>query len=155
MERLVSWTKSCWPYLSSCACPTNLNGSYVQLSSLQMSEMSMDSGRGTIATVNSTRSSTSSRGRPMPAFPIAKVQSQISEDEEQSGHSGRDRGQGHPWSQGGQRQPPPSPPVRERDRSVHILRVLSNCLCEASLGIIVQGCRNCNMITMMTVQFEH
>lgn len=129
-----------------------VNGSYVQLSSLQMSEMSMDSGRGTIATVNSTRSSTSSRGHPMPAFPIAKVQTQISEDEEQSGHSG---GQGHPWSQGGQRQPPPSPPVRERDRSVHVLRVLSHFLCEASLGIIVQGCRNCKTITMMIVQFEH
>lgn len=124
-----------------------VNGSYVHLSSLQMSEMSMDSGRGTIATVTSTRSSTSSRGRPMPAFPIAKVQSQICEDEEQSGHSGRDGAQGHPWSQGGQRQPPPSPPVRERDGSVHGLHVLSHFLWEASLGIIVQGCRNCKTIT--------
>lgn len=89
----------------------------------------MDSGRGTIATVNSTRSSSSSRGRPMPAFPMKNVQSQISEDEEQFDYSGDDGGQMPPWSGGGQvpraqRHPPPSPPVRDRDGSVYTFSAL-------------------------------
>ncbi|XP_076446054.1 serine/threonine-protein kinase PLK4-like isoform X2 [Babylonia areolata] len=75
----------------------------------QAPEMSMDSGRGTIATVSSTRSSSSSRRHPMPAFPIQ-------EDEELSGCSGDDGAQSRQWPGGGHRHAhPPSPPVRDRE----------------------------------------
>lgn len=86
----------------------------------QMPEMSIDSGRGTIATVASSRSST--QARPVPAFPIKELQSQISEDDEGSRCSGDgERGSSLQWSGSGHsvsrpgHRVPPSPPIRERD----------------------------------------
>ncbi|KAK7496406.1 hypothetical protein BaRGS_00012328 [Batillaria attramentaria] len=87
----------------------------------QMPEMSIDSGRGTIATVASTRSSASTQPRPLPAFPIKELQSQISEDEEGSRCSGDGEKGSYQWSGSSHSRThhsqriPPSPPVRERD----------------------------------------
>ncbi|XP_041359491.1 serine/threonine-protein kinase PLK4-like isoform X2 [Gigantopelta aegis] len=84
------------------------------------SELSMDSGRGTMATVLSGRSAVSTRGKPFPAFPIRDVQSQISEDDERvlgsQWYTGSDTGSytGYGTTSSQQRHPP-SPPVRLRD----------------------------------------
>lgn len=87
----------------------------------------MDSGRGTMATVMSGRSGLSSSRKPMPAFPIKELKSQIMEDEERYGNgyysnisdSGSYTSGGHQQLLGGQsahQRHPPSPPVRLRDR---------------------------------------
>ncbi|XP_071087123.1 serine/threonine-protein kinase PLK4-like isoform X1 [Haliotis cracherodii] len=89
-------------------------------------EVSMDSGRGTMATVMSGRSGLSSSRKPMPAFPIKELKSQIMEDEERYGNgyysnisdSGSYTSGGHQQLLGGQsahQRHPPSPPVRLRD----------------------------------------
>ncbi|KAL8584489.1 hypothetical protein ACOMHN_016810 [Nucella lapillus] len=87
---------------------------------VQTSEMSMDSGRGTIATVSSTRSSSSgSRPQPMPAFPLKDLRGPQSwEGQELPSTRPADSAgaQSRQWPGGGHRHPPPqSPPVRERD----------------------------------------
>ncbi|XP_012940438.1 serine/threonine-protein kinase PLK4 isoform X2 [Aplysia californica] len=93
--------------------------------SQQMSEMSLDSGRGTISS-NTTGSSGAGRGmRPMPAYPLryaAQHAPQIAETEESrhSHDSGSESQAGNTWyshssaSSAAERHPP-SPPVRERD----------------------------------------
>ena len=92
-------------------------------------DTSMDSGRGTMATLNSvsSRASNPSKPRPFPAFPI---ESQITEDEEHhfsKKYTSTSQEEKEPFNLFGQRggapvnsnphmRHPPSPPVRLRDR---------------------------------------
>jgi len=87
-------------------------------------ETSIDSGRGTMTTITSSRSVSQPKPRPFPAFPI---KSQITEDEE-SGLSNSKKYEDKevynvfarkglpPTSSTPQMRHPPSPPVRLRDR---------------------------------------
>lgn len=86
---------------------------------LQMSEVSMDSGHGTMPIMGCARPSISARGHILPAFPIKKLKSQISEDDEQSKCS-INGGECHKWSGSNcshqSQRHLPSPPVREKER---------------------------------------
>ena len=108
-----------------------LNDCILLLVLQQYSELSMDSGRGTMATVLSGRSAISTRGKPFPAFPIRDLHSQISEDDERvlnsQWYTGSDPGSytGH-GSTSSQQRHPPSPPVRLRDRYINCFIYIDN-----------------------------
>ena len=112
------------PFMSKDA-STEFKGSH------NFGETSIDSGRGTMATITTTSSRVSGRPRPFPAFPM---ESQISEgDEDQvkkdkySSKNSEDlnlfSGSSTP-----QMRHPPSPPVRLRDRYVQFIFTKTRCL---------------------------
>ena len=116
-ERLALTEVFSHPFMSKDA-STEFKGSH------NFGETSIDSGRGTMATITTTSSRVSGRPRPFPAFPM---ESQISEgDEDQvkkdkySSKNSEDlnlfSGSSTP-----QMRHPPSPPVRLRDRYVQLI----------------------------------
>ncbi|KAK3099608.1 hypothetical protein FSP39_006997 [Pinctada imbricata] len=118
-ERIKLTEILCHPFM------TKDNGSSYRKGSKNFDDTSIDSGRGTMATLNSvsSRSSTQSKPRPFPAFP---VESQITEDEEQvfsKKYPVREEKEsynvfnqrGAPPNSNPLMRHPPSPPVRLRD----------------------------------------